>query len=183
MKCKCVTCEKEMNWLVQTTDGNKETTQWMFAVYYCCSNKIWVTSALQKVKLRWKDFILQPQITNIFHSWRRESYKFILNIQFFRYDCGSAQFLLLLLKAISPLTRGNPQWKNPRGNWKKALWQPNPLSLMVTIFPLLLFFIWILQMKLLNNVTEPFNVLTFCLQQHAWFCSRIIWERQIVLLC
>lgn len=29
-----------MNWLVQTTDGNKETTQWMFAVYYCCSNKI-----------------------------------------------------------------------------------------------------------------------------------------------
>lgn len=155
-------------------------------------------SASQKVKLRWKHFILQLQITDIFHSWRTENYIIIhewylhpFNIAtvcikysvFLVKSVSSAQFLLLLLKAISPITRRNPSWRNPRGNWKKVLWQPSSLFSMVTIFPLFLFFISILQMTLLNNVTEPYNMYSFCLQQHAWFCSRIIWERQIVLLC
>ena len=42
-----------MNWLVQTTDGNKETTQWMFAVYYCCSNKMgYICFTESKIKMK-----------------------------------------------------------------------------------------------------------------------------------
>lgn len=154
----------------------------------------WVTSALQKVKLRWKDFILQPQISFILEEEKATSlyewYSHPLDTGTVCIKYSVFQVRLWLCTVPTAPFEGNKSpyqrksiMENPRGNWKKALWQPNPLSLMVTIFPLLLFFIWILQMKLLNNVTEPLNVLTFCLQQHAWFCSRIIWERQIVLLC